>query len=63
VVRLGTADYVLKPGDPEVGAALEGAFECARTLSHRVARWGAIADDPRRAAVLEFGRRWSRCCR
>jgi len=51
-VRLGAADYVLKPGDPEgVGeAALEGAIRNAlerQSLSAEVARLGAqIADDP-----------------
>ncbi len=51
-VRLGAADYVLKPGDPEgVGeAALESAIRNAlerESLSAEVARLGAqMADDP-----------------
>ena len=51
-VRLGAADYVLKPGDPEgVGeAALESAIRNAlerQSLSAEVARLGAqIAEDP-----------------
>src|SRR6187397_1454602 len=51
-VRLGAADYVLKPGDPEgVGeAALEAAIRNAlerQSLSAEVARLGAqIAEDP-----------------
>jgi two-component system response regulator AtoC len=51
-VRLGAADYVIKPGDPEgVGeAALESAIRNAlerQSLSAEVARLGAqIADDP-----------------
>jgi two-component system response regulator AtoC len=51
-VRLGAADYVLKPGDPDgVGeAALESAIRNAlerQSLSAEVARLGAqIADDP-----------------
>jgi len=51
-VRLGAADYVLKPGDAEgLGeAALEGAIRNAlerQTLTAEVARLGAqIADDP-----------------
>ena len=70
-VRLGAADYVLKPGDPDgVGeAALEAAIRNAlerESLSAEVARLSAqVAEDPQGAQVsLELRRRrCSRCWR
>ena len=66
-VRLGAADYVLKPGDPDgVGeAALEAAIRNAleRVAERLVARLRQAAEDPKARRSPGFRRGEQRCWR